>query len=366
MAKQLRVGVVGAGNISREYLETLTRLPGVRPTLIASRDFTHSQAAVARFPDIRAVPLSELYASDQVDLVLDLTTPAAHAEVSQAALAAGKHLYGEKPLATTTAEARSLLATAAKTGLRVGCAPDTVLGTGIQTARACLDTGGIGTPVAASAFMAIPGHEQWHPNPEFYYRAGGGPLLDMGPYYLTALVTLLGPVQRVVGMTGTSSGTRFIGSGPRLGTAFAVEVATHVTGVLHHEGGALSTLIMSFDVWKNSLPKIEVYGTAGSLSVPDPSSFTGNVLICCSGASVWSTVPVSGGYSEASRGFGVADMARAISTGAAHRASAELAYHVLDIMEGLHASAKSGDTRQIESRCERPAPVPAGALPEYA
>src|SRR5262249_8155159 len=164
-----------------------------------------------------------------------------------------------------TAEAADILAMAAETGLRVGCAPDTVLGTGVQTARAVVDSGDIGRPFAATAFMTTPGHEQWHPNPEFYYQPGGGPLLDMGPYYLSALVTLLGPVRRVVGMSAVPSATRTIGSGPRAGTEFPVNVATHVTGVLEHVDGALSTLMMSFGVWAAELPRIEVYGIQGSV-----------------------------------------------------------------------------------------------------
>lgn len=363
MADPLRIGVVGAGNISGEYLRTLSRIPNVRPVQVATRNSEHARAAVARFPGTRATSLPELCASDEVDLVLNLTTPAAHLEVSQAAIEGGKHLYGEKPLAMTTGEARSVLTAASAAGVRVGCAPDTVLGTGIQTARVCVEKGEIGTPIAATAFMTTPGHERWHPDPEFYYRPGGGPLLDMGPYYLTALVLMLGPVRRVTGLSTTPRRTRTIGSGPRAGTTFPVEVATHVTGVLEHEGGALSTLMMSFDVWESTLPRIEVYGTEGSLSVPDPNSFTGDVRVCHAGDPAWRTTPVLGGYAGAARGIGVADMARAIATGTAHRASAELAFHVLDLMESLLAAAESGGSRPVDSSFVRPDPVPAGARP---
>ncbi|QLJ03536.1 Gfo/Idh/MocA family oxidoreductase [Streptomyces sp. NEAU-sy36] len=364
MADPLRIGVVGAGNISGEYLETLSALPNVRPVQVATRDPERARAAVARFPGTRATSLPELYASDEVDLVLDLTTPAAHLEVSRAAIEAGKHLYGEKPLAMTTGEARSILTAASAAGVRVGCAPDTVLGTGIQTARVCVEKGEIGTPVAATAFMTTPGHELWHPDPEFYYRPGGGPLLDMGPYYLTALVLMLGPVRRVTGLSGAPRRTRTIGSGPRAGTTFPVEVATHVTGVLEHEGGALSTLMLSFDVWRSTLPRIEVYGTEGTLAVPDPNSFTGDVRVCHAGDREWRTAPVLGGYRGVARGIGVADMAHAIATGTPHRASAELAYHVLDLMESLLAAAESGGSRRVDSGFTRPEPVPAGARPE--
>jgi predicted dehydrogenase len=360
----LRVGVVGAGQISGAYLDTFPRLANLRVTAIADLDVDRAAKAAQAVPGARALTPAELFAAEDVDLVLNLTIPAAHAEVARAAIAAGKHVYGEKPLAADTAEARAVLEAAAGAGLRVGCAPDTVLGTGVQTARVALDAGDIGLPVAASAFMVTPGHERWHPAPEFYYRPGGGPLLDMGPYYLTALVTLLGPVKRVVGMSSTPRAIRTIGSGPRAGTEFPVEVATHVTGVLEHANGALSTLIMSFEVWGGVLPRIEVYGTGGSLSVPDPNGFDGEVRILRAESKEWEPVPVSGGYPGASRGYGVSDLARALAVGGPHRADGQLAYHVLDIMESLLAAARSGESVTVASTCERPAAVPADARPE--
>jgi len=333
-------------------------------TAIADLDRDRATLAAKEAPGARALTPDELYTAQDVDLVLNLTIPAAHAEVAYTAIRAGKHVYGEKPLAATAAEAHALLEAADAAGVRIGCAPDTVLGTGVQTARAVLDAGEIGAPVAATAFMVTPGHERWHPEPEFYYRPGGGPLLDMGPYYLTALITLLGPVHRVVGMSATPRGTRTIGSGPRAGTEFAVEVATHVTGVLEHENGALSTLLMSFDVWAGVLPRIEVYGTGGSLSVPDPNGFDGEVRLFRAGAKEWEPVPECGGYPGASRGYGVADLARALADGGPHRADGRLAYHVLDVMESLLAAARSGESVRVTSTCERPAAVPAGARPE--
>jgi predicted dehydrogenase len=232
-----------------------------------------------------------------------------------------------------------------------------------------LDAGQIGTPVAATAFMVTPGHELWHPQPDFYYQPGGGPLLDMGPYYLSALVTLLGPVRRVVGMAATPRATRVIGSGPRAGQPVEVSVATHVTGVLEHAGGALSTLLMSFDVWAGRLPRIEVYGTEGSLSVPDPNNFDGPVHIFRASApgrdgSDWELVPEAGGYRGAARGYGVSDLAAALAAGTAHRADGQLAYHVLDVMECLLAAAGSGRAVDVASTCERPAAVPLGARPD--
>jgi predicted dehydrogenase len=211
--------------------------------------------------------------------------------------------------------------------------------------------------VAATAFMVTPGHERWHPDPEFYYRPGGGPLYDMGPYYLSALVTLLGPVRRVTGFASAPRASRVIGRGPRAGTEFPVEVATHVTGVLEHETGAITTLMMSFDVWEAELPRIEVYGTAGSLSVPDPNDFAGEVRVF-SPDTGWTPVPPSSGYPDAGRGTGVADLAAALASNTPHRASGELAYHVLDTMESLLRAAETGQAQQVTSTCPRPLPTP--------
>ncbi|WP_457029432.1 Gfo/Idh/MocA family protein [Kitasatospora sp. P5_F3] len=356
----LRIGVVGAGKISAVYLDTLTRLPGTRVTAVADLDIARAEAAARTVPGARATGLAELCTAADVDLVLNLTVPAAHAEVAHRAIAAGKHVYGEKPLAAGTGEARELLTAAASAGVRIGCAPDTVLGTGLQTARAVLDSGRIGTPIAATAFMTTPGHELWHPDPDFYYRPGGGPLLDMGPYHLSALVTLLGPVRRVTGMAATPRPVRTIATGPRVGTRIGAEVATHVTGVLEHADGALTTLLMSFDVWAARLPHIEVYGTAGSLSVPDPNHFDGPVRLHGPDEAGWSTVQPSAGYRDAARGQGVADLARSLVTGTPHRAGAELAYHVLDVMECLLAATVGGRPVEVSSSCERPGAVPLG------
>lgn len=356
MGDALRVGIVGIGQISGQYLKTLPRLTNLDVTAAADLDPART------VPGIRTLTPAQLYAADDVDIVLNLTIPAAHHDVALAALAAGKSVYGEKPLAATTTEAREILAAAEEAGIAVGCAPDTVLGTGIQTARAVLDAGEIGKPIAATAFMTTPGHERWHPAPEFYYQPGGGPLLDMGPYYLTALVTLLGPVRRVVGMSATPRATRTTVAGK----TFQVEVVTHVTGVLEHANGALSTLLMSFDVWAADLPRIEVYGTGGSLSVPDPNGFHGPVRIFRAGAESWADQPESGGYPNAARGYGLSDLARALRTGGTPRANGLLAFHVLDVMESLLTAAETGTSITITSDVDRPAPVPFGARPEEA
>jgi predicted dehydrogenase len=358
--KRLRIGMVGAGKISGAYLDTLDRLDSLRLTAVADLDPGRAKEAAERGGAEVAGSVAELLARDDVDAVLNLTIPAVHAEVALAAIAAGKHVYGEKPLGTSREEAAAILSAARAAGVRVGSAPDTVLGTGTQTARKAVDDGLIGRPVAATAFMTTAGHEAWHPDPEFYYRPGGGPLLDMGPYYLSALVHLLGPVVKVTGAASTPRAEREIGSGPRAGQRFAVEVDTHVTGVLEHAGGALSTLVMSFDIHAAHLPRIEVHGTAGSLAVPDPNGFEGPVELFAAGGG-WEPLPVSAGYPGAGRGTGLADLADAIETGRPHLASAELAEHVLDVMLTLLDSAHAGQALPVASSCERPAPV-VGAL----
>ncbi len=359
-----RVGIVGTGVISGTYLDHLAKLPGVEVVAVADLDLTRAQAVAT--DSIRALSPDELYTADDVDIVINLTIPAAHAAVHQAALNAGKHVYGEKPLAMDRAEADPLLKYAAANDLRIGCAPDTVLGTGTQTARAVIDRGDIGVPHAATAFMVTPGHELWHPAPEFYYQPGGGPVLDMGPYYVTSLVTLLGPVRRVTARAGQSKQERMIHTGPRAGTVFPVEVPTHVTGVLEHESGALTTVLMSFDVWAGRLPRIEVHGTDGSLSVPDPNGFDGTVELVTAAQRDWTEVPVAGGYAEAGRGVGVADMARALRNGEPHRANGELAYHVLDVLESFIDSAVQDQPLDVASTVTRPAAVPLGATPDTA
>ncbi|MEV5966878.1 Gfo/Idh/MocA family oxidoreductase [Kribbella sp. NPDC051952] len=360
------IGIVGTGVISGTYLDHLAKLPGVDVVAVADLDVSRAQAIAEKNPGIRALTPDELYAADDVDIVLNLTIPAAHAPVHQAAMTAGKHVYGEKPLAVDRAEAEPLLKYAAANNLQIGCAPDTVLGTGTQTARAVIDRGDIGVPHAATASFVTPGHELWHPAPEFYYQPGGGPVLDMGPYYITSLVTLLGPVRRVTARAGQAKAERKIHSGPRAGETFPVQVPTHVTGVLEHESGALTTVLMSFDVWAARLPRIEIHGTDGSLSVPDPNGFDGTVELATAANREWTEVPVAGGYAGAGRGVGVADMARALRNGEPHRANGALAFHVLDVLESFVDSAVQDQPLDIASTVERPAAVPLGASPETA
>jgi predicted dehydrogenase len=349
------VGIIGCGLISAQYVATFERLPFLRLVAVADLDPARA-AAVAGRAGVRPLRVDELIADPEVDAVLNLTIPAAHADVALRAIAAGKYVYGEKPLALSTAEAREVLQAAAAAGLRVGCAPDTVLGTGTQTARKAIDDGAIGSPIAATATMVTPGHERWHPNPDFYYAPGGGPLFDMGPYYISSLITLLGPVDSVIGAASRTRDARTISSGPRQGEQVPVSTPTHVTGVLVHASGVLSTLVMSFDAVSTQASPIEVHGDLASLVVPDPNRFDGEVLVRAPGDQKWRSLPTSAGYQDASRGYGLADLA-ATPPDLEPRAGGQLAFHVLDIMESLLASAGTSKALSVQSTCARPRPV---------
>jgi predicted dehydrogenase len=358
----LRVGVIGVGNISAQYFTHIPKLPNLQ--LVAVADVNEERAReVAAEQGVRALSVDELLADPDVDAVLNLTIPQAHAAIGIRALESGKHVYGEKPLALTPEEAEPLLALAAEKGLRVGSAPDTVLGTGIQTARQALDAGLIGQPIAAAIHWSAPGHELWHPAPAFYYQKGGGPLFDMGPYYLTSIVTLFGPIARVSGVATTSQRQRTVATGPLAGTAIPVDVATHVSALLEHENGLTTTITVSFDVWKSRAPLFEVFGTDGTMAVPDPNRFDGDVEIATATTREWESIPVSAGWADSGRGFGLADMARAIETDRPHRASGELAFHVLDVMDAILRAAADHAVVDIQSTVERPAPVPLDSTP---
>jgi predicted dehydrogenase len=357
--KKAKVGVVGCGNISGIYLKNGKWLESIDIVACADLIPERAQARAADYNIPRACSVQELLADPEIEIVLNLTIPIAHGEVALAALQAGKNVYNEKPLAISREDGRKILDLAKSTGLLVGCAPDTFLGGGLQTCRKLIEDGAIGEPVAASAYMLCHGHESWHPDPEFYYKVGGGPMFDMGPYYLTALVSLIGPVRRVTGSTRITFPERAITSQPKNGTKIKVDVPTHVAGVMDFENGAIGTLVTSFDVWSHRMPNIEIYGTEGSLGVPDPNGFGGPVLLRHAGDKEWSEVPLTHIYAENSRGLGVADMAYALRSGRPHRASGQLAYHVLDIMHAFHDASREG--RHIElSSGYRPAPLPTG------
>ncbi len=355
-----RVGVIGCGNISAAYAQKLAILPDLQLVACADLDAGRATDFAAR----HAIPLvltpEALVHHPDVDVVLNLTVPVAHAQITRAALEAGKHAYSEKPLAIDRADGRALVELAARHDRRLGCAPDTFLGAGLQTCRALLDAGAIGTPLAANAFFQGAGPESWHPNPAFFYQRGAGPLFDVGVYYLTALVALLGPVRRITGSARISRPKRQITSQPLAGTWMDVEVPTHVASVLDHESGPVSTLVASFDVQATRYRFIEVYGTEATLAVPDPNTFGGPVQIRRHGDEDWTDVPLTHANASQSRGLGLADMVRAARTGRPHRASGALALHVLELMDRAIASSDTGTHQLVESRCERPAPLPPG------
>ncbi|MDR2448084.1 MAG: Gfo/Idh/MocA family oxidoreductase [Treponema sp.] len=365
---KVRIGVAGAGNISDIYLRNITGVFSgkVAAAAIANRTREKAEKAAERWHIQRVLTLEELVNAEDVDLILNLTAPDQHYKLAMAAVKAGKHVYNEKPLCITREEAATLLKSAAENKARVGCAPDTFLGAGMQTCRKLLDDGWIGRPLAGAAFVLNHGMEAWHPSPEAFYKAGGGPLFDVGPYYLTALVNLLGPIARVSGSARKSFETRVVTSEPLAGTVIAVETPTHVAATLDFANNAVVTLAASFDVWSHSLPYIELYGTEGTLRLPDPNTFRGAALIRRFRAETWSEIPLVMHHvddckdaddwrgSANLRGLGVVDMAEAIANGSPHRASGEMAYHVLDVMHGIYEAAASGVYYTVKSSCERP------------
>jgi predicted dehydrogenase len=359
---KVKIGIIGTGNIFGAYAKWCRAFRILEITACADIDRRRAEAKAAELGIPRVCSVEELLADPEIQIVVNLTVPQAHAEVSLAAIHAGKHVHSEKPLAVTRQDGQKILAAAKKKEVLVGCAPDTFLGGGHQTCRKLIDDGWIGKPVAAVGFMTGHGPESWHPNPDIFYQVGAGPLFDVGPYYLTGLVNLLGPVKRVSGSARVSFPERIATSEQHYGRRIPVEVPTHVTGALDFVEGPIATLITSFDIWSANLPRIEVYGSEGSLSVPDPNIFGGRVLVRRAGVAEWSEVPLTHS-ADVGRGIGVAEMAYAITCGRPHRTSGELAYHVLDLMHALVESSETGRHVEITSRCSRPAPLPLG-LPE--
>jgi predicted dehydrogenase len=352
----LRIGIAGLGKISGIYLQNLTGMFARRVTVSAVTDLMVDRAAeiAAQYQVKHSKDIDALVNDPEVDIVLNITPPAGHYDVALRAVKAGKHVYNEKPLCITRDEAAALLKLAAEKNVRVGCAPDTFLGAGLQTCRKVIDDGWIGRPVAATATMMDHGPEHWHPNPEFFYKTGGGPMFDVGPYYVTALVNLLGPVTRVSGSVQKGFATRTVTSEPLYGTVINVAVPTHIAGTLDFASGVVGTITTSFDVWSHSMPPIEIYGTEGTLQVPDPNTFGGVVRVKRFRAGTWAEFPLINAYAENSRGLGVADMAESILAGTPHRASGELACHVLEIMHGIHDASASETYYHLKTTCARP------------
>jgi len=357
MPEPARIGVIGCGNICSIYFANVRRFKILDTVACADLLADRAEAKAAEFDVPTACTVDELLADPSIEIVLNLTIPNAHADVAMRAVGAGKSVHNEKPLTITRDEGKALLDAASAAGVRVGAAPDTFMGAGIQTCRKLIDDGEIGLPVAATAFMTCHGHESWHPDPEFYYKVGGGPMFDMGPYYLTAMIALMGPVRRVTGSARITFPQRTITSEPKNGTKIDVEVPTHVAGVMDFDCGAVGTIITSFDVWGANLPRIEIYGSKGTLSVPDPNTFGGPVRIK-RGRDDWEDVELTHPYAENSRGIGVADMAYALRSGRPHRANGEMACHVLDVMHAFHDASSEGRHIDLESTCPQPAALP--------
>lgn len=353
----VKVGVVGTGNISSIYLKNAAWLTPIDIIAVADLRRETAVAQAEKFNIATVCTVDELIQDPNIDIVLNLTTPEVHGVIGIQALEAGKAVYNEKPLTLTREEAQRMLQIAQEKGVQVGCAPDTFMGAGIQTCRHIIDAGEIGKPVAATAFMMGPGHESWHPNPAFYYKAGGGPMFDMGPYYLTALINLLGPVTAVTGMVSKGQEQRTITSQPLAGQTINVDVATHVAGLMNFASGAVGTIVTSFDVQGHDHPHIEIYGTKATLSVPNPNIFGGPVRIKQAGQD-WQDVALTHQYTENSRGLGLADMADSLRNGREHRANGQLANHVLDLMWAFHDSAAAQQHISLSSSCDRPEPMP--------
>lgn len=356
---KVKVGIIGCGNISAVYFRNCRSYSNLDLVACADLDIERARQRAEEFAIPHAYTVDEILADPDIEIIINLTIPSAHADICMRALQAGKHVYVEKPLVVTREEGQRVLALAKEKQLLVASAPETFMGSGIQACRKLIDEGVIGEPLSATAFMMSRGHEHWHPDPEFYYQEGGGPMFDMGPYYLTALVTLLGPIKSIAGMSKSAFAERTIMSEPKKGQKIPVNTPTHVTGMAQFAQGTIATLIMSFDIFGGSdLHNIEVHGSEGTLRVPDPNGFGGKVTYRRIGEQDWQEVDVGHQYADNNRGIGVSDMAYAIRNNRPHRANGEMAYHVLEAMHGFLDASKSGKVYTMQSSCERPEPVP--------
>ena len=358
--KKINVAIAGCGNISDIYLKNLTTShPHLQVYAISDLNEENTKIKSDKYKIEKTMTFEEIIADPEVDIVLNLTPPLFHYELSKHALEAGKHVYVEKPLSQKFEEGKKLVELAEEKGLLIGCAPDTFLGAGIQTCRRIIDEGLLGNVFSAEAFMVCHGSENWHPNPEFFYKAGGGPMYDMGPYYLTALINLVGSIKSVFGMNTSCAAVRRITSQPKYGQIIDVEVPTHVSALLRFSNGAVGNIVTSFDIWGSSLPRIEIHGTRGSLIVPDPNFFGGEILLKQYFDEEFRRYPLLTEESEDSRGIGLADMAKCIQERRTnHRASGKLALHVLEIMEKIHTSSDEHREITLETCCKRPDLMP--------
>ena len=351
-----RVGVVGCGVISREYAANAPAFGAFE--IVACTDLDEARrTSLADEYRLAAMEPDELLSSPSIDIVLNLTPPAAHRDVTRLALEQGKHVYSEKPLAMVAPDAAELLAAADARGLQIGCAPDIFLGGAYQEARSLIDRGAIGNPLAVSATMLAGGQETWHPDPDIFFRDGAGPLLDMGPYYLSAIVALLGPIRRVAGLAATLVEERSIELGPRTGETFRAETPTHTAAVMQLASGAMATLVASFEAPRHYASTVLVLGSEGTLSLPDPNMFEGKVGIR-QGRGDWVDVGYRSGGAREARGIGLHDLAEAIAADRRPRASGALAHHIVDVARSILASASNGSAVDVGSTVGRPEPLP--------
>jgi predicted dehydrogenase len=357
MRGPLGLAVVGCGNISNQYLKNLTQFPDVHVLFCADIDEGRAKAQAAAYEVPGSGSVEQALNHPGVGLVVNLTTPAAHADIAAAAVSAGKHVWNEKPLTLDVATGQHLLDQAKAANLRVGCAPDTVLGAGIQSARRLIAEGGIGAPLSALTLLQGPGPEAWHPNPQFLFAKGAGPLFDLGPYYLSTLAVIFGPANRVGAVSRQARKTRMIGSGPRQGTEFPVQVSTHTAALAEYAAGQAAQLLFSWDSPLSRHGFIEITGTEATLAIPDPNRFDGDLKVRRAGDLDWTVIPSAG--ATAGRGMGIVDMARAIAAGEPHRAGGDLALHVLELMAKIDRSAATGQFEPVETTFDTPAPLSA-------
>lgn len=360
MTKNLRVGIIGCGNISAAYLQLAAMFKGYEIVAVADINMDNARARAAEF-DVRADTVEALLADTDVDLIINLTIPAAHVDVSRAILNAGKHVYSEKPFVLSLAEAQELGEIAKAKNLRIGSAPDTFMGGSHQLARNLIDAGAVGKVTSGAAVVMSSGMEDWHPNPDFFFQKGGGPILDLGPYYICNLVQLLGPVKKVTSFTGMAQTTRTIANGPRDGETVPVETPTTIHSVLSFEGGAIITLLASWDVWASNHPIMELYGTEGTMNLPDPNFFGGELTITARSEAPtqksWDhpfSIPNFEETQANYRGAGLADMALAISESRPHRCNDAFATHVVEVMTAILEAGEAGTVMTMKTTCSRP------------
>lgn len=367
MSSVLGVGIIGCGNISAAYLRLAPLFRGIELRACADIDMDTANTRATEF-GIRAETVDALLRAHDIDIIVNLTIPAAHFDVSKRVLEAGKHVYSEKPFVLSVSEGEELARLAADKDLRVGSAPDTFLGGAHQHVRHLIDMGAVGTIIGGTAHVMSHGMEHWHPNPDFFYKPGAGPILDIGPYYVTNLIQLIGSVKRVAALSSAPSSTRTISSEPRRGERISVETPTTIHALLEFSNGATVTLGASWDVWSHGHHNMELYGESGTIYVPDPNFFGGDVTITEAADPVTDLAEFAHPFAVANedhaqgamanyRAAGLADMAMAIMESRPHRCSLELALHAVDIMTSILASGETGRFVELTTGCERPAPL---------